>query len=133
MINSVYNDPYFKHASKAITEIDVNLLAHPESLDGVRNFLDDCIKSPTKAMVAMKQVKYSSPRAPKFYYKNMALVKSIPEFSDKLECIKNLCKSNYKNTICARKLLVKFNRISFSKTVPRSKFINAIIKLLCLF
>lgn len=127
--NSIYNDCVYQHANKAYAEVDVDLLAHPDYLDGTREFLEDCKKSPTKALTIYKKIKSGHLRAPKHYLQNKQLIKSIPDIKEKIEVIKSKIKSDYHSTEFVRKKLIKYNRVVYGKVVPRSKFINTLIKI----
>ncbi len=124
-----------ENAYRARMEIDTELKVHPDYLEWNLKHLDDCMKNPTRGLIARREMKTVEAHAPQYYRDNLNLYLTLPAVKEKIEKFNKYFYSEnmYHKTGDARKKLIQYKRIVFGNVKKSSKIMHYIIKAeLCL-
>lgn len=133
-ITPIYlNDNVYRNAYLSNSEIDKDLLIHADYIKNTLAHMDDCIECPTRGLLARRICQNNgNERSPKYYRKNLAELKTFPQFKIKKEALNERIHTLYPETARARKLIIESNAVVYNRVIKPTLLKNLYIKIRCL-
>ena len=118
--DSIKSNAYWHHI-----HLDTRLRVSADDTTDTLAHLDDCIKHPTRGLIARRKGHKDKLNYPGFYKRNKTEMFKFPAVATKNDCFEKKFNELYPKTGSLRKLLIDKERITFSYSAkPKMNFLQ---------